>query len=67
MKSSIATIDRVIPIALGLAIGAAGLYYQSRFGLIAIVPLGTATIGSYPLYSILGISTRPLEAKRSSS
>jgi len=67
MKSNVGSIDRVIRVVIGLAIGAAGLYYQSWFGLIAIVPLGTAIIGSCPLYSILGISTCPLQAKGSST
>jgi len=67
MKSNLGSIDRVIRIVLGLAIGAAGLYYQSWFGLIAIVPLDTAMMGSCPLYSILGISTCPVQAKGSSS
>jgi len=67
MKSNVGTVDRVIRIVLGLAIGAAGLYYQSWFVLIAIVPLGTAMFGSCPLYSILGISTCPLQAKGSST
>ena len=57
----------MIRIVLGLIISAAGFYYQSWLGLIALVPLGTAIIGSCPLYLILGISTCPLQAKESSS
>jgi hypothetical protein len=49
--------DRIVRLLLGVAIAAAGLYFQSWFGLLAIIPLATATIGWCPLYSLFGIST----------
>ena len=48
MKFDVRNADRVIRTVLGLVIGAAGLYYQSWLGLIAIVPLGTALVGWHP-------------------
>lgn len=61
---NVGNIDRVVRIVLGLALIAAGFYFQSVIiGLIAIIPLGTALIGTCPLYSIFGLSTCPVKAK----
>lgn len=57
MKANVGSVDRVVRIILGLAILAAGYFYQSWWGLIGIVPLGTALIGWCPLYAPLGLST----------
>jgi hypothetical protein len=67
MNHNVGTIDRWARIVLGLAIGAAGLYFKSWFGLVAIVPLGTALMGSCPLYTVLGISTCPVQSEGSST
>lgn len=65
MKHNVGNADRGIRVVLGLATGAAGLYFGSWLGLIALVPLGTAAVGWYPLYSLLGISTCPLRSEGS--
>jgi CRP-like cAMP-binding protein len=44
-------------IILGLAIGAAGLYFNSWWGLVGIVPVFTALINWCPLYLPFGIKT----------
>ena len=67
MKSDVGNIDRWVRIVLGLSIGAAGLYFKSWFGLIGLVPLGTALVGSCPLYVLLGISTCKLQSEGSSA
>ena len=67
MKLNVGNIDRWTRIVLGLLIGAAGLYFKSWFGLIAIVPLGTALMGWCPLYTVLGISTCPVQSEGSST
>jgi hypothetical protein len=67
MKLNVGSIDRWVRIALGLAIGAAGLYFESWFGLIGLVPLGTALAGWCPLYVVLGISTCGLRSEGSST
>lgn len=67
MKANTGTIDRRIRFILGLAIGAAGLYFKSWFGLIGLVPLTTAFVGSCPLYTPFGISTRRMQSERSST
>ena len=57
MKNNVGTADRVVRITLGLAIVAAGLYYQNWFGLVGVVFLGTALTGWCPAYLPFGIST----------
>jgi len=58
MIQNIGTIDRIIRLAAGIAIGVLGIAYHSWLGLIALVPLLTAGIGLCPLYLPFGISTR---------
>ncbi|NWF68380.1 MAG: DUF2892 domain-containing protein [Chloroflexi bacterium] len=60
-KNNVGNVDRVVRIVLGLAIIAAGFYFQSWLGLLAIIPLGTALLGTCPLYSLFGISTCPVK------
>ncbi len=64
MKRNEGNMDRIIRIVLGVAIAAAGLYFQSWLGLIAIIPLATALVGFCPLYAIFGISTCPVQQSR---
>lgn len=59
MKKNVGTTDKVIRIILGLGIAAAGIYYQSWWGLLAIIPLATAFVGFCGLYTLVGISTCP--------
>ena len=62
MKRNIGTADRVIRFLLGLGLlGAIFLVEGSIrwFGLIGLVPLLTAMVGTCPLYSLLRLSTRP--------
>lgn len=57
MKKNVGSLDKIIRIVLGLAIGAAGIYYENWLGLIGIVPIATALINFCPLYTLFGIST----------
>lgn len=57
MKSNVGKTDRTIRMIVALAIAAAGLYFQSWWGLVALLPMVTAYIGFCPLYSLLGINT----------
>jgi len=67
MRLSISSAERVIRIVLGLVIGAAGPYFHRWFGLIAIVPPGTALVGWFPLHTIFGSSTCRLQPDGSST
>lgn len=57
MKCNVGKTDKVIRIIVGLAIGAAGIYFKSWWGLIGIVPIFTALINWCPLYLPFGIKT----------
>jgi hypothetical protein len=57
MKKNMGIMDRRVRIALGLAIIAAGFYFQSWWGAIGLVPLATAAIGWCPAYAPFGLST----------
>ena len=49
--------DRVLRGVLGIVILGAGLFFGSWWGLIGLVPLGTAFVSWCPLYVPLGINT----------
>ena len=55
---NIGNTDRLIRIALGVAIAVLGIVFKSWWGLIALVPLATAAVSTCPLYLPFGISTR---------
>lgn len=57
MKTNMGGGDRVFRVIAGLLIAAAGYYYKSWWGAIAVVPLLTALVGSCPAYLPFGIST----------
>ena len=57
MKKNIGKTDKVIRIILGLVIGAVGVYFQSWWGLLGLIPLLTAFVGTCGLYLPFGIST----------
>lgn len=62
-KTNVGGIDRVLRIAVGLAL-LAGFFLNSdatyRWAyLIGIVPLATGLMSSCPVYSIFGVSTCP--------
>lgn len=57
MKKNVGSIDRGIRVLLGLVLIAAGVYYQSWWGVVGILPLFTASIGWCPAYLPFGLST----------
>ena len=57
MKSNMGKTDRIIRSIVGIAVIAAGVYFQSWWGAIGIIPLGTALIGWCPAYLPFGISS----------
>ena len=57
MKKNVGSADKVIRIILGVAIIAFGIYNQSWWGLVGMVPLFTAFIGWCPAYSLIRVST----------
>jgi hypothetical protein len=54
---NVGSVDRIVRVIAGLAIGAAGLYFKSWWGLVGLGPLLTASIGFCPAYVPFGLST----------
>ncbi len=65
MKQNVGGVDKVIRIVAGVAlIGAAAVGMVPWWvGVIGLVPLGTALLGTCPAYSLLGVNTCPAEKK----
>lgn len=65
-KTNEGTIDRVLRVAVGLALlvwffvdQGQGFWHYAK--LLGVVPLLTGLLGSCPVYSIFGISTCPMK------
>jgi hypothetical protein len=57
-------VDRAVRIILGLAV--LSLVFvgpKSMWGLVGVVPLVTGLVGVCPLYSLIGVSTRPVNGR----
>ncbi len=57
MKCNVGKTDKVLRIVAGLLIGAAGIYFDSWWGLAGLVPILTALAGWCPLYHPAGVNT----------
>jgi len=57
MKCNMGNTDRIIRGIVGLGIVGAGVYFSSWFGLIGIIPIGTAIFRFCPAYVPFKIST----------
>lgn len=57
MQLNVGKPERVIRVIVGLAIIGAGVYYQSWWGAIGLIPVLTGVMGWCPPYQLLGIST----------
>ena len=57
MKVNVGTVDRGVRLVMGAAIIAAGIYFQSWWGAIGVVPLVTAAVRWCPAYLPFGIRT----------
>jgi hypothetical protein len=59
------TVDRLFRVVIGLALLALTVSGpHTLWGLVGIVPLLTGSVGTCPLYSLLGISTCPVTRPR---
>lgn len=59
MTKNVGKTDKIIRIILGIGIAAAGIYYQSWWGLLAVIPIATAFMNFCGLYTLIGINTCP--------
>ena len=57
MKCNVGKIDKSVRIIVGIGIIAIGIYFQSWWGAIGLIPIFTAAIGWCPAYIPFGIST----------
>lgn len=57
MQINVCGADRILRIILGVAIIGWGVYAQSWWGAIGVIPLITGLVGVCPAYKLLGIST----------
>lgn len=65
MPANVGTLDRLLRIVVGL--GLLSLVFigpQTPWGLIGLIPLGTALIGFCPAYALFGIRTCPLSREK---
>jgi len=58
MKANMGPKDRTVRVLMGLLIGTTGLIMRQWWGLIALIPLGTAAMSFCPLYLPFGFSTK---------
>lgn len=57
MKKNVGATDRLLRLILGLVVIAVGVYYESWFGLVGLVPIMTALLNWCPAYVPLKLST----------
>ncbi len=57
MQCNVGGADRLLRIVLGVLVLALGVYYRSWWGLVGLLPLGTALLRWCPLYLPWRLST----------
>lgn len=57
MICNVGKIDKSVRLIIGVVIAALGFYYQSWWGLVAIIPILTAILGFCPLCIPFKINT----------
>ncbi|WP_319823061.1 YgaP family membrane protein [Mangrovitalea sediminis] len=57
MKCNVGKTDRTLRVVVGIVIVAAGVYFQSWWGAIGVIPIFTGATGWCPAYLPFGIST----------
>ena len=57
MKFNVGTLDRSIRFVLGAGIIVIGIYYQSWWGLIGLIPLLTGFLAWCPAYALFKINS----------
>jgi hypothetical protein len=57
MKRNVGNTERALRAIVGLVIIAIGVFYQSWWGAIGLIPLVTGAMGWCPPYALLGFNT----------
>ena len=63
MKVNVGKNDKLLRFVLSIVIAILGIYYQSWWGLLAIIPFMTASLGLCPMYKILNFSSCNIKKK----
>jgi len=63
MKKNVGSMDKILRIIIGIGIMAVGYFNSSWLGLLGLIPLGTAFLGTCPAYLPFGINTCKTEKK----
>lgn len=58
MKKNIGNTDKFIRTLLGIVIIAAGIYFKSWWGALAVIPIITAFTGLCPFYKLFNVNTK---------
>jgi hypothetical protein len=64
MTTNVGGIDRILRFLVGIAILSAIFWYPGDakwFGLVGLIPLGTALFRTCPLYSLFGLNSCPMK------
>ena len=59
MRCNVGKTDRIIRVLIGLVLISLGLYFNTWWGAVGVIPLLTAAIGWCPLYLPFGLSSCP--------
>lgn len=63
MTRNVGNTDRIIRFVLGIAVIAAGFYFQPWLGALGLIFVGTALVNWCPIYAVFGINTCPLNQR----
>lgn len=58
---NVGSLDRIVRLVLAAVAAGAGLYFQSWWGLLGLVPAVTALVSWCPLYALFGLSSCELK------
>ncbi|MBE2281620.1 MAG: DUF2892 domain-containing protein [Ignavibacteriaceae bacterium] len=64
MVKNVGSTDKIVRYGLGIIIIAAGLYFQSWWGVLGLVPIATALVGFCGAYTLFGVNTCKLDEKK---
>lgn len=64
LKKNVGYIDSIIRVIVGAILVIMGLYFESYWGFIGLIPLITGTISYCPIYRIFNISTMRADLER---
>lgn len=59
MKINVGSTDRILRVVAGITIIGAGIYFNSLWGVIGLIPLLTGLFRFCPAYKLLGINSCP--------